>query len=1144
MAVNFNFTTPYTAPTGNALSFSFSATVTEQFEVRPAGIEHTNLLLGYPTVTVVKFARTLAPPSIAAGIVGAQTGTVYSKFNFGDAVPYVRGDLTIFQFSGAGGTRHLYPYGFTAGNFGTNAIAPSPYVYAAGFDASRYGAATIQDRANLLRTLYPSGLDAGSFGTTVSGRSLTLKFGLPGYTAPNGNGVLYDFVEQGGTKGIYVAGSDHSAFGTPTIEYKTKYLIVSGIFSGDLGALTIYNNARIVAPVGFSAGSFGTQAIDNANRYAYPNGYVATLFGTTLVAGSIRNIYPPSLVATSYGTPFVADAMRFLSPSGTLQVTFGTATVATTLLIAPAGYGGEQIGQANVHDNKQTVYEQGKNHLLFGDAYLSRSPRVLSPLGIPDPALDYTSLARVYNLRQIVKQIFEVTPYDGGTFGTFSYVENRNRIMGAIGFKASVFGNALIDNGARLLEAAGLDETVYGDALVAYRIRTVLPDGFAGVAPTSYQIIYNAAREIAPTGIAQYSFGLPSVVSNLQTLKDVGRIEGEFGTAFIADRVRTLAHYYPYESDPPPEPLITLGSRHIDLNTRGIAPNQIGHVTLEIHFNIFYPHGFKLDAYGIEHHVYNLTPELHINGFDQAEYGHATVFNYDTHVAAQGDNTTLFGLHAIGPRTKTVVVPGINAFRKTEHDDIRLNQPDLPSTQYIDPAGFWTGADAFGSINIHGNVLFPQGYTMSLYGQATVYANSIFPSSFFSTDPTERFGIPTLPSTQVIDLVKNGLAAGSFPKQRLDPHTIWCTTDTPQQAIDNHPESRPWALMDGQFVDAKFDANPSRPFFGIPRIDNRQRAIQAKGENSSLIFGALEISLFHRTIPLDGMKLFKPGYPTLWGGESSVEVRSDDDDYLVFGSPDVAFYEDPLIPRTLLPSGFTEQMYSSPIVQNFNREVLPAGIDGTIGIPRVHPPEPLVPTGYVATLFGSTLIDFKNRVLLPQGFDQLAMDSEARYFTDKMTVTQNDRVNPPTLGDGLSFGTTYIGNRVRPLNAKGFQSDRHGTTVVTRYNQIALGGYGLDAGAFGDVDRWEAGKIKAHGDDMLNVSVPHTAMIVAATGFDAAVIGSSVVGPVAQTIGFDDSIFGDHTLTHSDNAHVCGTNARGIPVAGFNESTVGSHSIA
>jgi hypothetical protein len=740
----------------------------------------------------------------------------------------------------------------------------------------------------------------------------------------------------------------------------------------------------------------------------------------------------------------------------------------------------------------------------------------------------------IYNSRQYIEQYYEVTPDDGGVFGRWHEIANRNRTIQAYGWNSQKFA---LTNQIKLkgiaLAPLGFEALAFGVAMVAYRIRSITTIGKDTSLFTPWAQIRNTAQVLLLSGFDALRFGTAAVVNTRRYYTYMGAGgQGAFGVPFVAYRVRTIVPYYPYEGGEVKEPLVQLGTRYV--RPTSIGPDEVGAATVEEHFTIIAPRWLHVDRVG-EPSLRNVTPQLYTLGYPQTEWGTASIYNQFERYAIQGFSATVFGATVVERREKYISPNGINAIRWGQNTRIRNNTPDPPGQQTLLPNG-WDGLRIPSTTNgadtgvfVRSNVIFPESLLpMTRYGVATVVRMGIGPAGDIYL--LNQFGNVSVNSPQYVVQMGNN-DQGSFGKPRMSPHTVWAGP-APTQAILNH----------GGIVFHPVDYRPEltsvRPKFGGAVVTNKNRHVEhyhrdgitapdfTVGEN----FGDATISNRRRWIYPSGKSHFKYGIPVLNNGGA---VEAEGQDSLVMGLPTVEHYIDPLLPRRIATEAFTSFEYGQPVVSNFIRHLIPTGLDATmIGTARVHPPEPIVPTGFQADVYGNTFISNYVRTVEPTGIEPPQIDYVGGYFVDRMRVSERHTLLPTTLGDLLRMGSPKVSNRVRTIRPTDEIVGTVSAPTVTARSYVSVAAFGIDAGAFGDVQRWEAGKIKPYGDDMLRPGYPRMARTVS-PGSILGAIGSPRVGQPIRPAGMFTQVIGDMTITHGDNLDfVCGQLPRAIPVPG------------
>lgn len=894
--------------------------------------------------------------------------------------------------------------------------------------------------------------------TPPDGNLIPLEFG-EAYTPPRGNAVPLEFVRGGPTPGdtqyvfppsisgsyfgeakvfnwnshVRPAGLGPGAIGYPSVANRTTYCLPTGIVPGGFGTAlvknffqqafpvgvapggtgtpTVQNFNRSLAPTGIFQGAFGTPAVQNLLRYAAPSGFVATLFGTAFLSGGVRETKPSGFNASHYGIAFVAYGQRELKPSGIYQGGFGTPLIGFQRTLVPQGFEATYWGQSNVQDNSQRVYSIGRDMSVLGVPGVDHNPRLISPISIPS-ALEW-GRAEVWKLRQVVTPYSEAGDW-GERFGTFNYVENRDRAVGTFGHLSSRFGTLDVVNGARAVVARGMDATLWGNPLVAFAIRHIQPPGLDSLVMSNWSAVVNAARVVTAAGADTSRFGQARAVNTRRYLERIGNWESlDMGVPFVAFRVREVVQYQFPDPPYPGQPKVQNLRSYVDLDGKGIAPGLIGFHDAQVHRSIIAPRYNYIDMVG-EPVVRNVTPEVGAYGHDSAEFGRAAAHNQWESYRFQGFDAALYGRPAVAYRTKTVFCNGIRA-GAFGMPTCLWGDPNLPFTRTLGVVSIDASA-SFGTAKVGSNVIYPMGIEAFSTGNAVVKANSIYATGYLG----QAFGMPSLNNPQTIepDAIQEG---ETFGKPRLSPLTVWAPTGAPSQAINNHGGVR------GHRIDAMYSAggasgdDGNRPFFGTPRVmmPGTQHVLPA----GILAFGANLVhwvSLRQRTVYPPSIKSLKMGFPALQkGGELWVEGY----DMAAFGVPSVENYVDPRTPRSIRPGGLLALEFGSAAIENQHRQIYPAGLLATrYGAYLVGPPKRADNVGMgVTNAWGVPFVAFRNRVVYPPGIaDWAVSEYTAGQFDQRIRVRHalGATIMPIAAGDGERFGYPGVRNAqhiIRPI---------------------------------------------------------------------------------------------------------------------------------
>lgn len=897
----------------------------------------------------------------------------------------------------------------------------------------------------------PSGFDASVFGAaTVSGdaaRIVVSGIAPPPQTGPNGDRQIP----------------------SPFVDFRIRYLTPSGVAIPTNQIATTH----VIAPY--------IQYIDLAGRG--PNPWAT---GDARIEYAVRYIEPP----------FIASNI------------FGSHNVARIQVVTPTGWESSFISENHEFDiNLQRAFHHSgeADPAKYGATHIRNQFEVLRPAGWLSQNINFPI---VYNRDQyLFVQPYMGTNSDPTQWPPYSpFVENKTRTLGPGGWQSSrfsVIGN-IIENTAEPLLPPGLDATVWGpETFIAHRIRNVGPEGWDSFYNARYTIVYNSAAVLAPQGWDSARVGTPGQVINLnRTVKHIFPYGGEtVGTAFIADRVRTVRPglFYDVPSGFPevrfnPHPIAPVG----------IAPPQFGGPTVYEHFTIAYPKSTNVHAvpWVGEPIIENRNKTLRVFPSDQSLYGLAKVFNYNTHLTITAGDLTVWGSHLISYRTRTITVAPISVPVFSVTHRIRNVIPDPPARQLIEPNGFYIGIVPSPGIRLA--TIYPEGINEEGYGRPILTRNTIeVPPGPFNLD---QVGTPTLISAQylfprTIPWPNTAPPVSSsdqnwvwVQRPRVTPHTIYApaSTEATQQAKDNHPQNLPH-VIGGQQAGGQWSLGNGWPWFGLPDVSNQHRVIGPVPNHSSgnppglgptVRFGNQTFTLSRQYVyptPIRslrfGLIMFRdvPQYVGLDLSHNGIAPLN------VFGQHTVAPPPVVVTPE-VEPSGLDATLWGEHRVELFIRTVSPQGIPhrgnpeqeltNPWGLPLVGFPRVYQWGGYVLTLWGSTWVSHKNRELPVEGWNSLSLeDEDLGSFDNRMRVR---RRNPSDgiigIGPDSAVGNHMITHSVRTIFGRGISGYNSGDHIVKTASAILPAGW--DSLEVGDIDRWEAGKIKPHGDDLSIMGTP------------------------------------------------------------------------
>lgn len=923
-------------------------------------------------------------------------------------------------------------------------------------------------------------------------------------------------------------------------------------------APAIYHYSRFIYTAGWTDWRVGAPAVQFLQRPVVPTGFVASGYGTATLSHSLRRLFVQPIAPGAAGSPTVQNLIRVVFPVGTVMTRFGTVLFGFHRTVVAAGFEAARYGTPHVQDNTQWIEPTGFTGAL-GQPQVEVNPRVIAAPPLPSPTSFVSTQAHVWNLLQFVATFTDTPETWGPYFGSPIQMQvfNRDRRITGIGHQSSrVSIGAIVENAARVLYPAGIEALRFGqDAFIADAVRTLLPEPIEAPPILRWHSVYNAARVVAPFGAVASAFGTADVLNLNREVKHYsGHIpDSVFGTAFVADAVREITFYAGIWSQE-----FGHAARVYNLaqyiQPPGFAwPDGTGAHHVEIHFNIIGPVRTVVQTRYGEAWVRNKTPQLYAYGHDSAEFGVTHVRHQFRFVWPSGDRTDLWGKPVVRDRRTWVTVPGFNALRHGLQR-VALVQPDLPWPQLIDldDAGIDPGR-VMGPL-VWANSLYPEGFLGTRMGSPEVYLQGIRPESIIPAENwSMQFGLVWVNPWFLIQ--PPGIApimprrtdpgtsfTGDGPtKHRLTPHTIWCTP-APNQAVQNHND-RIWHNMDSQVQPAY--TGPRNPWWGRPRVELKNRVVTQSGGNVNNLhtrYGTPRIDLRRRHVYVDGFRALRVGIHELFGGSRDIKVYGFP--MHAIGMHQVARYVPPFITQYIRPNGYLAYATGASRVELKNRTVHPSAIN------PLTPPNPAVSrspryidhAGADFSRFGTHWASHYTRHLAPEGVDALVIWGYSYdQFSWRLRVRQRSLVEP-TLGVQGAVGQPAVSSSVRSVEqAGGIWPGGAGRPGFGTFSVVALGGFGFDASAFGDIDRWEAGKVKPHGDDMARPGLPRTGRAVAPAGiggeFGAARLGRKVYGA-----GFEGFELGRPAVPML-NPHICGFFPRAVVPHEFVGAQVGAPSV-
>lgn len=1033
-------------------------------------------------------------------------------------------------------------------------------------------------------TIHPLGADWSVFGTASVDQTIK-KLYPEGFTSefvPASHQIWnYKIDVVAGGLNSYVSGAH-------TVLRGTARPIVPGIAPKSVVAtgLRVEYRVRPVTPHGWGATIWGTAVVQNKNVWVAPGGiaplpqtgpqnqwripaptiwYRVRYIGPSNAGGIYTGAVPTTHQLTQYvqrvdfaargiapgsfGTPTVSNRYREIFPTFVASMIFGTATVKRRIFVEPTGWDSAFFSEnAEVLINTRRLYHDSTpdNFAEYGNATIFNWTQNVSlhNNGWYDTQWNFPV---VYNLKQeVVVGPFadNLNPDQWGRY--YPFVDNKNRELrtfGHVSSRVSIAG--WIHNKADPIFPVGTDMTLWGaGTFIAHRNRTVAALGWDSYYSERYTVVWNLADAVAPVSIGDTArYGTASVVNlNREVKQHSGWSGPDWGTPFVAYRVRTVAPGLFYD--------VPASFPEVRHNPFPIAPvgipklGQVGGHEVRIFRREVFPYAVNVhDPWFGEAGVRNRNVTVAPYGYDQAEYGRATVENFIRYVAPEGFRNDDVPKHLISRRTRELVPLSIAFPPITPLHRIRNVLPDPPGLQTIDlsrtsntgevddgdgipPPG--TSSDNPPRPIIRLNTIYPSWEAPSArFGVGRVWTNAL-EAKFWQSDG--EVGIPTLIFTQYVAAKSVDPAQIKFGVPRMTPFTIYAPQGSERPT--GYTPSSP-----GMAIDAYLSSpdGSSRPWFGRATVTNQHRAIGpvpyrtgVDALNGRTKWGTPVFTLRRQYVYVDSIRSLRMGFPVFLGVPQFVNLNDPGFNqgippYNVFGATTVAFPVDPHAPQTARPTGFIATLWGANRVELLNRTV------GLQGIPHRGNPQqdltspwgtPLVgfPRRYTIgmgsqTLWGTHVIEYVNRQVWPEGWNNCSLetfDFENYKFPMKV-VRKNPPVRPVGFVSG-GFGECTVSQLVRTVYARGIDGYNSGGHSVKTTATIEVQGW--ESLLIGDIDRWEADKIKAHGDDMSVVGTPRLLHPLRATGNDSSVVATPRIAPVVSPVGIPNLALNGPSVTN------------------------------
>lgn len=822
------------------------------------------------------------------------------------------------------------------------------------------------------------------------------------YEIPPGYRVGLEFVPHdqptGDTQSIAVQSWSSQSFGVAQTQLKHLFIKPSGWIASTFGQATTYNLRRYIPAGGVASKlAFGTHTIYNRDKYVVPAGWSSPVVGTQFISHFLRYLGPTGWSAQAIGAQSIKNRNLRITPTGWDSFSIYRPTLDQTHFVRPSGWDSQSFG-TRIIPEVQRIDPGGGAHTAWGTPEVWNWRQRVLPAGFATVQQDWMRWGQqtVWNLKQIITQL---NPNDGDNvgekWGRYTGIENSNKTVTTYGEAFLRFGYQQIDNKARPVKPGGIappeDPWWIKRHTVTHGIQFLKPEGVDSLVTTRWHFVLNKALPLAPVGWDSKAFGMAALENRNRTIKPISGPDQHtgWGTAFIADRVRSIAITNPSQAiTAPPFPAPGIRNDKGYIKPDGWDSFSFKPAYVFIRWNIIAPKWTKqFDDFGW-HAARNVTPEIKFFGHDSAAWGVPAVRTQWRESITRGDDMQRFGKTTIADNRLWVYPSAIISLKLGQHTVTRLGE-DPPQTRIVRP--FWPNElyVGVGTPSLGDKVIRPIGWSSFSAGQTTVRANSI------RVEPgigIEFLGTPEI-SLKNRTIYPEGWHEDVTPSRvTMSPLTIWAVVEAPLQALRNH------GSPGVHYVNSDGGKRPPGEVFGSTTISNKHRRIWPVG----IDFGwqtVREPKIANRLqrVYAAGWNNGRVGWPMFWGVPQNV--------VMVASSGTMAFGRATLSrppytgPQTLRAGAYLATQWGTARVEYFHRKVYPSGwsalrmgasIPGEyLYLPQslnIGPRRPMLPAGTEMTKWGVPWISFYRRDLKVEPWDSSVLTYDRENFQRRMRV--------------------------------------------------------------------------------------------------------------------------------------------------------------
>lgn len=850
-------------------------------------------------------------------------------------------------------------------------------------------------------------------------------------------------------------GFEAQTFGANWVANAREYLHPTGFDAHQPSQPYVWNLTQQINLGGIpSKAAFGSAKVENKDRYLKLTGIGSNVFGVARLQGGIWPLNVYGIPAPATGAAWVSRSPRFLEPVPIPWNFYTQHQVGTHQGVQPQGFEATQWGTRIVPES-QSLYPEGFAG-AFGDAWASLGTRYILPNGFKFHAAEEYRFGYSHTWNWQSYYDISTDPNDpafsGETFGIWTSVENRNKVIAHHSTSPGALPSPQVDNAARPLLPTGIAAPDPGKwqktADVSHGIRFVQPQALLSEVVSRWGVVANGARLLKTSGELHEQLGVGTIWNNRRWLNKVGDFEAtQWGSNRVSPSVTQITFDPRYTIEPLriDLPNVRLNTRYVEV-AEGLDSYRTGWHALHIHWNIAYPKWtYDTRNWTGVPDVKNVTPMLRQMGRNSEEFGDTQVRTAWREIVTLETYATQFGKTKIADRRLWINPAATPAPHLPLAHEVFNLDPDPPALQKV----VIQGHQSIGYGPLTGTTKQwypPQPVDNHGFGEPTFNAVSLFP--VWEEGDDDRMGLPEVRLQGVRDATVGYMAFPDMPNPtiwmrvrrldvtpptpstppndflvvsnpRLSPHTIYSVVEAPEQAIRNHV----WPGTP-HYVDEVVGLGVSYWLHGpgTPAVGHRYRYVTQRHEvdpethkiPDPARYGVAKVANKHHWVRPEGLRSMSFGRPVMMGTQRYVSVVNNiselDNEELAehkfgerFSKPMVAYRV-----RKVSPSGIASKNKFDPaVVDHFHRFVKPTGwFSQAVGEYtgnqnpyqwqrlRVGPLVPNYMEGFDASACGEALVSLFRRDVSVPGFYATEIGYADDAFALRMRVRRGESDTP------------------------------------------------------------------------------------------------------------------------------------------------------